>query len=159
MSALPQNQTSEEAVSPGGFFPSGFESVLDFMSDGILVIRDDRSIGYANDAFLHMWRVPTDLMAYRNDFAILNHVLSQLSDPTQFVGEIERLYQSEDVSHDTLDFKDGRVFRRRSLPLNDVSARAWIFTDITPHAVPAPPPEKASPGGLLRRLSRQMAGK
>ena len=167
MSALPQDQAPASSPSPGPVL-AGIAPILDALSDGILVIRSNRSIAYANDAFLTMWRVPSDLMAYRNDFAILNHVLSQLTDPTQFVGEIERLYMSDDVSADELTFKDGRLFGRRSLPfdIGDAqAARVWIFTDITPDIEPAPAQDTArsdrkdGPAGLLRRLSRQMAGK
>lgn len=173
VSALPQNllqngpQDQAPVRAPGPVL-TAIEPILDFMSDGILVIRADRSIAYANDAFLRLWRVPAEMMSYRNDFAILNHVLSQLSDPTQFVGEIERLYQSDEVSSDELNFKDGRLFGRRSLPfeIGDAqAARVWIFTDITPDIEPAPAQDTArsdrkdGPAGLLRRLSRQMAGK
>ncbi len=169
MSALPQDQAPVDPASlpASSHLLASLEPVLDFMSDGILIIRGDRSIAYANDAFMRLWRVRSEMMTHRNDFAILNHVLSQLSDPTQFVGEIERLYLSQEVSADQLSFKDGRLFARRSLPLDigdDKTARVWIFADITPEQAPAAAASthdelRGGPAGLLRRLSRQMAGK
>ena len=39
----------------------------------------------------------------------------ELSDPPDFLQRIQELYQSDEESFDTLDFKDGRVFERCSL--------------------------------------------
>jgi PAS domain-containing protein len=110
------------------------EQVFDGLSDGILIIRADRSIAYANPAFARLWRVPGELMDFRNDFALVNHVLSQLAEPTRFIHEVERLYLSQAPSLDELAFKDGRLFRRRSVAVESPGAqpaRVWIFTDIS----------------------------
>ncbi len=110
------------------------EQVFDCLSDGILVIRADRTIAYANPAFAELWRVPGELMDFKNDFALVNHVLSQLAEPAQFIREVERLYLSSEPSLDELTFKDGRLFRRRSVAVENPGAqpaRVWIFSDIS----------------------------
>ncbi|MFT4076668.1 MAG: hypothetical protein QM647_14185 [Asticcacaulis sp.] len=111
---------------------AGFlERLLDSLPSGLLLIRGDRSIGYANKAFVALWRVPSDLQIYRNDFALLNYVTSQLIDPYSFISEVERLYASQETSEDELHFKDGRIFARQSLPVIDDqggNGRLWIYT-------------------------------
>ena len=72
-----------------------------------------------------------------DDSHALAFVLDQLCDPTAFVAKVQRLYdEPEAVSHDTLEFKDGRVFERDSLPQRidgEVVGRVWSFRDVTEH--------------------------
>ena len=133
------------------------EQVFDCLSDGILIIRADRSIAYANPAFARLWRVPGELMDFKNDFALVNHVLSQLAEPSQFIHEVERLYLSSEPSLDELAFKDGRLFRRRSVAVDNPGAqpaRIWIFTDISeaqPSALNTLPTKKSGLfGGIFK---------
>ncbi len=113
---------------------SMFERALDCLPDGVLLVRGDRTIAYANTAFAKMWSVPETLMASGDDFGLLTHVIHQLVDPAQFTREVERLYGSQDNSDDELLFKDGRIFSRRSVPVaqdGDMRARIWVFTDVS----------------------------
>lgn len=111
-----------------------FERTLDALPDGVLLIGDNRSIEYANNAFRTLWRIPEALLEFKNDSRLLAFVLDQLLDPVHFEREVERLYGTLEASEDEVLFKDGRVFSRRSVPLRDDSrspARIWIFTDVT----------------------------
>ena len=138
---------------PAGF--NGLEHVFAALSDGILVIRADRSIAYANPAFARLWRVPGELLDFRNDFALINHVISQLAEPSAFIHEVERLYSSLEPSADELLFKDGRLFSRRSVSVDtpgEQPARIWIFTDITEATAPQVEPAKKTGlfGGIFK---------
>ncbi len=131
---------------------NGLKPVFDALSDGILVIRADRSIAHANPAFARLWRVPGELLDFRNDFALINHVLSQLAEPSAFIHEVERLYSSLDASADELVFKDGRLFSRRSVSMalpGEQPSRVWIFTDITETPAPGDRAEPAKKAGLF----------
>jgi hypothetical protein len=126
---LENNQNTTTGADQTGFMTR----VVDGFPAGILVIRPDRSIAYANQMFQDMWRVPEGLILARNDFAVMNHVLGQVADSARFIAEVERLYSSDEVSQDEVSFKDGRVFWRRSYPVIDDKgqmARAWVFADI-----------------------------
>ncbi len=152
--------SSSTPAEAGVARPASFidmEQVFDGLSDGILIIRADRSIAYANPAFAHLWRVPGELMDFKNDFALVNHVLSQLAEPSQFIHEVERLYLSSEPSLDELTFKDGRTFRRRSVSVENPGtqpARVWIFTDISetqPTALNSLPAKKSGLfGGIFK---------
>jgi PAS domain-containing protein len=128
------------------------EQVFNLMSEGILVIRADRSIAYANPAFGSLWRVPGELMDFKNDFALINHVLSQLAEPSKFIHEVERLYSSREPSADELVFKDGRLFSRRSVSIENPGsqpARIWIFADLTEAPAFERKPEAEKKSGLF----------
>ncbi len=152
---LPSDLPQAGVARPVSF--NDLERVFACLSDGILVIRADRSIAYANPAFALLWRVPGELMDFKNDFALMNHVLSQLAEPAAFIREVERLYSSIESSLDELAFKDGRTFRRQSVSMENPGeqpSRIWIFSDISelqvsagmPAALARATPEARKPG-------------
>lgn len=111
-----------------------FEKALDALPDGVLLINAERKMVYANPAFMRLWAIPEDLLSARDDNRMLEYVMNQLVDPEEFRTEVERLHPTIEASQDEIFFKDGRIFSRRSLPFQEndsLSARIWIFTDIT----------------------------
>jgi diguanylate cyclase (GGDEF)-like protein/PAS domain S-box-containing protein len=112
-------------------------ATLESTADGILVVDGAGRITSVNGRFVEMWRLPPDSLDDHNDVAALAHLLDQLCDPAAFVAKIHELYADPEASsHDTLDFKDGRVYERDSLPQlinGDVVGRVWSFRDVTEH--------------------------
>mgnify|MGYP001810103817 FL=1 len=90
---------------------------LDLLPDGVLIIGSDREVLYLNAAFQRLWRIPRDVIR-KGDAAMLGFVTSQLEDPEEFIGLVERLYRLPDSWEDQISFKDGRVFNRRSVALD-----------------------------------------
>jgi diguanylate cyclase (GGDEF)-like protein/PAS domain S-box-containing protein len=110
-------------------------ATLESTADGLLVVGADRSITSFNSQFAEMWRLPTNLVAARDDHRLIEYVSEQLVDPGAFVTRVNDLYaQPEAESSDTLEFADGRVFLRLSKPQyvsGDVVGRVWSFSDVT----------------------------
>jgi diguanylate cyclase (GGDEF)-like protein/PAS domain S-box-containing protein len=110
-------------------------ATLESTADGILVVGADRSITSFNSQFAEMWRLPTNLVAGRDDHRIVEYVAEQLVDPATFIGRVNDLYaQPEAEGSDTLEFSDGRVFQRLSKPQyvsGDIVGRVWSFRDVT----------------------------
>ena len=108
-------------------------STLESTDEGILMVSLDGRVLSANQRFAELWRVPSELAASGNDEQLLAHVLEQLSDPQQFLTQVQRLYDSEEEARDVLNFKDGRVFARytRALAIGAERGRIWCFKDIT----------------------------
>ena len=107
---------------------------LDLMPDGILLIDGTRTAVYANSAFLQMWGLSSDIVddVRGADEDLLRRAIVQVREPDSFIREVERLYDSNQSSRDELELKDGRVFQRRSVPLEmSGGGRIWVFTDIT----------------------------
>jgi diguanylate cyclase (GGDEF)-like protein len=83
-----------------------------------------------------MWRIPQNVVAAGSDDVVLQAGTEQLKDPQGFYDRVIRLYEHpEEVGHDEIEFKDGRVFDRYSAPLYDSDrkylGRVWFFRDIT----------------------------
>ncbi|MFQ6673730.1 MAG: PAS domain S-box protein [Fidelibacterota bacterium] len=105
--------------------------------DGILVIDPKGSVISYSHRFLDIWNIPRDLAESGSDDELLEYVVDQLVDPDEFLRKVEHLYKHPDEESlgDIIEFKDGRVLSRNSVPVKDsegrVYGRMWQFRDVT----------------------------
>ena len=112
------------------------EAAFDATEDGILVVDDKGKITKFNKKFVEMWHIPKSILKSNNDKDALDYVLKQLIDPNKFIDKVNELYKQPDKeSFGVLEFKDGRIFERYSIPQkikkNQVIGRVWSFRDVT----------------------------
>ncbi len=108
--------------------------ILESTADGLLAVDSTGKVLRTNRRFAEMWRIPGDIIASREDARLLQHVLSQLVDPDAFLAKVQAVYASTDETADHLNFLDGRVFNRHSVPIikdGALAGRVWSFHDIT----------------------------
>jgi two-component system, cell cycle sensor histidine kinase and response regulator CckA len=118
---------------------SVLQATLESTADGILVVDVDGNIVSHNRRFEEMWGLPSALIAANTDASgrrrLIQHIQDQLRNPEYFVDGLEERYaEPESDSFDILNFKDGRVLERYSIPLrlNGRSVgRVWSFRDVT----------------------------
>ncbi len=113
-----------------------FEAVINASQDGILVVdHETGKVRKFNSRFLEIWRIPKELANSADDKEMIGFVLSQLTNPVEFIKVVESLYANpNEKSFDILNFKDERIFERHSEPLlieGQVKGRVWYFRDIT----------------------------
>ena len=110
-------------------------STLESTADGILVVDSKGKISAFNQRFLTWWQIPNDILESRDDEKAIAIVLDQLSDPEAFLEKVRYLYgRPEEGSFDLIEFKDGKIFERYSLPQKigkNVVGRVWSFRDVT----------------------------
>jgi len=110
-------------------------ATLESAADGILAVDLDRRVVLFNRRFVEMWRVPSEILASRDDERMLDFVLEQMQDPEGFRSRIAAIYDQTDASSfDVFEFKDGRVIECYSLPqylAGAVVGRVWSHRDVT----------------------------
>jgi len=111
------------------------QSALESTADGLLVVNHSGRVSTFNDRFAQMWRVPKSLLESGDDAAVLAYVLDQMKDAEGFLARVGELYADPTrESSDVLEFADGRVFERYSMPQRldgETVGRAWSFRDVT----------------------------
>lgn len=114
-------------------------ATLDATTDGILVVDPNGKIRRFNQRFAQMWRMPQEVLDARDDDAAIAYAMSQLLDPDTFVAKVRELYaKAESESFDVVEFIDGRVFERYSIPQRSgdaVVGRVWSFRDVTDRTI------------------------
>ena len=111
------------------------QATFDSTTDGILVIDRSGKIATFNRKFQQMWQLPDDIVATRDNAVTIAYIMDQLKHPQAFVQKIEEIFSLPDSeSYEILEFIDGRVFERYSMPQRlgeKIVGRVWTFRDIT----------------------------
>jgi len=114
---------------------SVLRATLESTADCIAVVDFDGRVNSYNSKFKDLCDLTGDCLEMMDDNQILAHFMSQVSGPEDFILKVGQIYDSPaDEVEDYVEFKDGRIFRRVSLPqiLNGaIVGRVWNFRDIT----------------------------
>lgn len=110
-------------------------TTLEATPNGILVVDNDKNIIAYNAYCLNMWEVPEKVAATGRLDEVMEYILPQLKNPKEYKTGFEELYNNPEMENrEILEFKDGRVFQRHSIPFvqsGEIMGRVTSFADIT----------------------------
>jgi diguanylate cyclase (GGDEF)-like protein/PAS domain S-box-containing protein len=110
-------------------------ATLDATADGLLVVDLAGRVTSFNNRFLELWRIPAGGLAAGDELAVLRPMVDQVLNPAVFSAKVTELMGRPEVgSRDTVEFRDGRIFERHSMPQRidgRVVGRVWSFRDVT----------------------------
>lgn len=128
---ITERKESEEQLLKNKIY---LQTILQSTNDGILAVDLEGKIIFHNSRFIELWNIPQVLIHEKNNEKLRHYVVNQLLNPEFFEEKVNLLYKSDEMSFDSIDFKDGRTFERLSQPLqlNGKShGRVWSFRDVT----------------------------
>ena len=92
-------------------------ATLDSAAEGILVVDERGKISNFNASFVHMWRVPEEIAATRDEDRLLAFLLDSVEDSGDFAKKVMGLHSKRDIeTSGAVKLKDGRVLQRYSRP-------------------------------------------
>ena len=110
-------------------------ATIESTADGICVVGRNGKIARFNRRFVDVCRLPRVVLESKEDNRILDVIMEQMKDPELLLEKCGNLGEAPELEgHDFIEFKDGRLFERYSLPqrLNhEIVGRVWSFRDIT----------------------------
>lgn len=111
------------------------QATIESTADGILAVDSQGNIVTFNSKFAQMWQVPDFLLDSRSNNQILWLGINQLKYPETFIKRSQELSDIPELeSYDIIEFKDGRIFERYSLPQRTggkITGRVFSFRDVT----------------------------
>jgi len=110
-------------------------AIFESVHNGILVSSLQGKVIKINAKFAELWQIPGDTSVSGGSKDIFDIVLEKLSEPHRFKAIISELYKNPIAeSIDSINLKDGRVFKSISRPMyheGNPTGRVWSFLDIT----------------------------
>lgn len=110
-------------------------TTLEATPNGILVVDLDMNIIAYNNYCLKMWQVPEHVAAIGKLDKVVEYIVPQLKHPEKYKEDFKNIYENPEAENrEILEFKDGRVFQRHSIPFmqsGEIRGRVTSFSDIT----------------------------
>ncbi len=111
------------------------QATIESTADGILAVDSQGKVVTFNNKFAQMWEVPNFLLNSTYNNQILGFGTNHLKYPEKFLKSSKELSDKPEAeSFDIIEFKDGRIFERYSLPQctgGKITGRVFSFRDVT----------------------------
>jgi diguanylate cyclase (GGDEF)-like protein/PAS domain S-box-containing protein len=115
------------------------KATLESTGEAILAVDLDNNWLLHNQKFTDLWQIPDETISSKigtkNGNPSLLYGPDQIKNAESFAKKVTEIYASPEAhSFDTLEFKDGKIVERYSIPQiinNEVVGRVWSFRDVT----------------------------
>ncbi len=115
------------------------KATLESTGEAILAVDLNNNWLLHNQKFIDLWQIPNEIIAAemgaKDQLYRSNLIKNQIKDAEAFTSKVTELYATPEAhSFDIIEFKDGKIIERYSIPQminNKVVGRVWSFRDVT----------------------------
>jgi diguanylate cyclase (GGDEF)-like protein/PAS domain S-box-containing protein len=115
------------------------KATLEATGEAILAVDLNNNWLLCNQKFIDLWQIPHEIIAAKmrakDGSPELLYGFDQIKNPEVFSRKVTELYATPEAqSFDIIEFKDGKIIERYSIPKmigNQVVGRVWSFRDVT----------------------------
>jgi diguanylate cyclase (GGDEF)-like protein/PAS domain S-box-containing protein len=115
------------------------KATLESTGEAILAVDLDNNWLLNNQKFVDLWQIPdeviTSKIGAKDGSPALLYGQDKIKDADAFAKKVAELYATPELhSFDVIEFKDGKIVERNSIPQiinNKVVGRVWSFRDVT----------------------------
>jgi len=130
-SAKEKQVIAEEIRDNVSLLKATFEAI----PGGVMIVDLEGNIIAYNRKCREMWGIPKEVIANGTVEGIIDFVKKELKEPEKFQHRVKELHENPDTkARDIIEFNDGRVFERCSMPHRTggkIVARVTSFVDIS----------------------------
>ncbi|WP_224364418.1 PAS domain-containing sensor histidine kinase [Hyalangium versicolor] len=111
-------------------------ATFDSTADGVVAVDVERRISAYNKRFQQLWGLPDDVLLTGVDaMQAVVAAAPRVKNPAQFVARLQEMFLISDQEYvDTVEFRDGCILERTSLPQrmgDTIIGRVWSYRDVT----------------------------
>ncbi len=110
-------------------------STIESTADGILVVDLDGNIQSYNQRFIEMWGIPANIQRSRSYQEFVAFASERQKNSARYLSRVNELCSDPQMEgYEYLEFKDGRIFERYSIPqrlAEKIVGRVWSYRDVT----------------------------
>jgi len=110
-------------------------TTFDAIDKGVVSVGLDGEVHSFNQTYVDMWQVPDEVLALRDERALIKHAQAQYLDPAKQMDKLGSILENYEASLEgVVELKDGRFIERTLTPqrLNgEFIGRVWMFKDVT----------------------------
>jgi len=112
-------------------------SMVECINDAVLVTSESRETLFYNKKLFRIWEVEEKVISeYTSEHKEIGckYAAKYLKNPDEFVETVHRVQGTLEETNDTIEFIDGRIFKRHGVGISDEVhgiCRIWFFTDVT----------------------------
>ncbi|QRO02604.1 PAS domain-containing protein [Archangium violaceum] len=115
---------------------SVLRATFDSIGDGVIVVDTNQRLTAYNKRFQQLWGLPDDVLLVNMDVTkAVTAAAPLVKDPERFITRLHEMFVvSDQVYVDTVEFLDGRILERTSLPQrlgSTIIGRVWSYRDVT----------------------------
>ncbi|SFM20248.1 response regulator [Methanolobus profundi] len=109
-------------------------SIIESMSEGLIVFDEDYKISHIKSKFIQLWNIPGEIIEERDGLKLLGYLKNSMVNYEEMLALLKEYHMTDKISITMVHFTDGTYFEVLGSPLfqnENVVGRILSFKDVT----------------------------